>query len=962
MRNVAGIPQTEAQKSSDLYAKCRYMDESTGNRGVIFATGTPVSNSMTEMFTMMRYLQNDTLKHLGLSQFDAWAATFGETVTAIELAPTGTGYRAKTRFAKFYNLPELMTTFKEVADVKTADELNLPRPKANFHVIAVQPTDEQTELMKTLSDRAAAIHDKEVEPTEDNMLKVTSDGRKIGLDQRLIDPMLPDDPGSKVNACMENVYRIWDETKNDRLTQVVFCDFSTPSKDKFNVYDDIKSKLIQKGIPEKEIAYIHDADSEEKKKELFARVRKGQVRILMGSTAKMGSGTNVQDKLIALHDLDCPWRPADLEQRSGRIIRQGNKNPEVDIFRYVTRSTFDSYLFQTVENKQKFISQIMTSKNPARTCDDVDESVLSYAEVKALCIGNPLIKEKMDLDIQVARLRVLEGSHTSQQYQLQDKVLKHYPKKIKASKERIAGLEKDLETCSLHADEKFSMTVSGRTFGKDEKGEAGKAILETCRGARGITTTAAIGEYKGFTMGVSYSYIRETFELNLRADGVTHQVELGQSAAGNLTRIDNTLEKIPEQLKFTKEYLSDLEKQLENAKEELGRPFPQAQELKEKSARLAELDILLSMDSSGRAEQENQNEDTAIQKQEEEEGPGNEPREEAEENIPSPVTQVPKLEPAVPESVTGGGGGVVTFNIDRLRGGWAEAASAAQEKLGENVTIAKAAPDENYYGPILAISETYAVQQTAQDAVVLHNLFDIPKLPEILKRDGLNNTDKIAIICDKNGNQQVDPFPKSRSDARLFARQRSGDSVDPAIVISAQPGESYEGHIVKIYDDCILQEGQGNLYFLHPRRPFEENLSRIESGVMITLSRSQEGKGSIIMPAVTEIANSVPEDFQREQEKQDKNENLLNYSSSGEDRSLIFIPQIGQRVVFHPNGSTVKLTGLVTSIEEETITVQAGTKSIPIYKDKGRFVPEENRSLAVTDLPVRESSGLGFER
>jgi hypothetical protein len=732
------------------------MDEITWNKGVIFATGTPISNSMTELFTMMRYLQNDTLEAQGLGQFDAWASTFGETTTAIELAPEGTGYRAKTRFAKFYNLPELMTTFKEVADVKTADELNLPRPKANFHVIAVQPTDDQKDLIKTLSDRAAAIHNKEVEPTEDNMLKVTSDGRKIGLDQRLIDRMLPDDPGSKVNACMENVYRIWDETKENRLTQILFCDFSTPSKDKFNVYDDIKAKLIQKGVPETEIAYIHDADNEAKKKELFARVRKGQVRILMGSTAKLGSGTNVQDKLIALHDLDCPWRPADLEQRSGRIIRQGNKNPEVEIFRYVTISTFDSYLFQTIENKQKFVSQVITSKNPSRSCDDIDESVLSYAEVKALCIGNPLIKEKMDLDIQVAKLRVLEGSHTSQQYQLQDKVLKHYPKNIKASKERIAGLEKDLQIYSLHAKEKFSMTVSGQTFGEEERNEAGKAIIEACPTVRGITNTSSIGEYKGFMMTLSYSHIREKFELNLKADGVTHQVELGASSAGNLTRIDNTLEKIPERLEAAKGYLSDLEKQLENVKEELGRPFPQEQELKEKSARLAELDILLSMDSHRQSPQEQEQENEAMpQGQEGEQEPANTPREEPGEDISSQITQ------------------------------------------------------------------------------------------------------------------------------------------------------------------------------------------------------TQE--------AVAEMANPAIEGFQQKQE--DKNETSLNSSIFGESRSPIpvFIPQIGQRVVFHPNGSTVKLTGLVTSIEEETITVQAGTKSIPIYKDKGRFVPEENRSLAVTVPTARESSGLGFE-
>jgi N12 class adenine-specific DNA methylase len=608
MRNVAGISQTEAQKSSDLYAKCRYMDERTGNKGVIFATGTPVSNSMTEVYTMMRYLQHNTLEKLGLVQFDAWAATFGETVTAVELAPEGTGYRAKTRFAKFYNLPELMNTFKEVADVKTADELNLQRPKANFHVIAVKPTEEQEELIKTLSDRAAAVHNREVVPEEDNMLKITSDGRKIGLDQRLIDPLFPDNPQSKVNACMENIYKIWDKTKENKLTQLVFCDFSTPSKDKFNVYDDIKKKLIQKGVPEKEIAYIHDANSEEKKKELFARVRKGQVRILMGSTAKMGSGTNVQDKLIALHDLDCPWRPADLEQRSGRIIRQGNKNPEVDIFRYVTENTFDSYLWQTVENKQKFISQIMTNKNPVRSCEDVDESVLSYAEVKALCIGDPRIKEKMDLDIQVSKLRVLEGSHRSQQYRLQDEVLKDYPREIKQTEERITGLEKDFERWTQasqpqNADDEFSMTVMGKIFSKDEKKEAGEAILEAAKSLHGVKSASKIGEYKGFEMTLAYNHFMEKMNMSLRspeADGMTYQVELGASFTGNIIRIDNAFEKIPERLESAKAHVEDLRKQLEAAKEALGRPFPQAQELEEKSARLGELDILLRMGDQNR--------------------------------------------------------------------------------------------------------------------------------------------------------------------------------------------------------------------------------------------------------------------------------------------------------------------------------------------------------------------------
>jgi hypothetical protein len=599
MNNVAGIPQTEAQKSSDLYAKCRYMDEITGNKGIIFATGTPISNSMTEMYTMMRYLQNDMLKEQKWEHFDAWAATFGEKTTSIELAPEGTGYRAKTRFAKFYNLPELMSIFKEVADIKTADELHLPRPKANFHTIAVEPTEEQQQLIESLSERAADIHDGRVDPHKDNMLKITSDGRKIGLDQRLMDPKLPDDPGSKVNTCMENIYKIWDETKKDKLTQLVFCDFSTPSKDKFNVYDDIRTKLVARGIPEKEIAYIHDADSEVKKKELFAKVRKGQVRILMGSTAKMGSGTNVQDKLIAIHDLDCPWRPADLEQRAGRIVRQGNKNPEVDIYRYVTKSTFDAYLYQTVENKQKFISQIITSKNPARSCEDVDESVLSYAEIKALCIGDPRIKEKMDLDIQVSRLRMLEGSHKSQQYKLQDDASKYYPKEIEKTKERIAKLERDVEHWNSRHNEEFIMTVTGETFGNKEKEEAGKAILKSFELVYGPKNTAHIGQYKGFDMRLSWDPVSQNMTLSLKVPeikGMTYQVTLGETSLGNITRMENALSKIPDRLINAKEDLDDLNKQFAVAKEEMSRPFPQARELKEKIERLAELNILLNMD------------------------------------------------------------------------------------------------------------------------------------------------------------------------------------------------------------------------------------------------------------------------------------------------------------------------------------------------------------------------------
>jgi N12 class adenine-specific DNA methylase/archaellum component FlaC len=972
MRNVAGIPQSEAQKSSDLYAKCRYLDEITGNKGVIFATGTPISNSMTEMFSMMRYLQNDTLKDMGLEHFDAWASTFGETTTAIELAPEGTGYRAKTRFAKFYNLPELMTVFKEVADIKTSDDLNLPRPKANFHVIAVQPTEDQKELIKTLASRAAAIHNKEVEPTEDNMLKVTSDGRKIGLDQRLIDPMLPDDPGSKVNACMENIYRIWDETKENKLTQLCFCDFSTPSKDKFNVYDDIKAKLVQKGVPESEIAYIHDADSEQKKKELFARVRKGQVRILMGSTAKMGSGTNVQAKLIALHDLDCPWRPADLEQRAGRIIRQGNRNPEVDIYRYTTRSTFDAYLFQTIENKQKFISQIMTSKNPARTCEDVDESVLSYAEIKALCIGNPLIKEKIDLDIQVAKLRVLEGSHTSQQYRLQDMALKYYPKEIKASKERIAGLEKDLERWTSHAGEEFSMTVSEQRFGKNEKREAGNAIIEACPTVRGVKSATKIGEYKGFTMTLGYNYVRENYELKLKGDGVTHQVELSSSIAGNIAKIDNFMEKIPERLESAKQYLANFEKQLENAQEELGRPFPQAKELEEKAARLAELDILLSIDSR-EPPQENEAalEELARQKRE---------KEEEQESISSEVAQAQEWGSAAPESnAVSGADAVVTEEQttrdsdvpDVLDRGRAETIAAARKELGEDAVISEARQGEKYLGPIIMVSETHAVQKIGQNEAVLHKLSEIAKLPGVFERIGIDHSQTVEIMRYSDGSPRFDPFPESRMDARSFARHRSGGT---SAVIDARPGSSYRGNIVKMYDDCVLQQTDSTLYVLHPRKPLEKSFSQDEGdvfsqsiGAPVTISWDRDGNGHIDEPPVAKTLNATKENAQLKQD-QDKDGTLSNSTKSdsinpGSDNQLLsFIPQVGERVIFHPYGGTVQLTGRVFSIEEDTITVQAGTQRIPVYKDKGIFEPEQTRILVATIPDSRANSGYGFER
>jgi hypothetical protein len=793
MRNVAGIPQTEAQKSTDLYMKCRYMDELTGGKGIIFATGTPISNSMSECYTMMRYLQNDTLKEHGWSVFDSWASMFGETVTAIELAPEGTGYRAKTRFSKFYNLPELMNAFKEAADVKTADELDLPRPKANYRVVAVNPTQEQKDLMQTLSDRAAAIHRREVASDQDNMLCVTSDGRKIGLDQRLIDPLLPDDPESKVNACMENVYRIWDETKKKRLTQLVFSDFSTPSKDKFNVYDDIKTKLAAKGVPDEEIAYIHNADTEIKKKELFAKVRKGAVRILMGSTAKMGSGTNVQNLLIALHDLDCPWRPADLEQRSGRIVRQGNKNPEVDVYRYVTKSTFDAYLFQTVENKQKFISQIMTSKSPARSCEDVDESVLNYAEVKALCIGDLRIKEKMDLDIQVSKLRMLESSHRSQQYQLQDSVLKYYPKEIERTKGRITGLEKDLSRWRSHANEEFFMTVGTQTFGKDRKKEAGMAIIEARKTFQGLKSVANIGTYKGFEMSLSYNFPRQTFELSLKADGVPHVIDLGGSESGNFVKMDNALEKIPEWLERSKAHLEDLKKQLEDSKIARNQPFAQAEELREKTTRLAELDVLLNMDEEQQAEEQQEEEQTT----EQEETPGDE-----DDDSARPVDSVdvdfidveangapqqdfePKIGQRVAFHAHEGNGHVTGKVIDtseaqvviqsgaleipvlRRTGTFAEAPELdktetlayardlAQRHVGEQGVVFPALKTGTYNGPIVEFTPAFALQQTSENVVVLHRLKDLNGKEEI--RQGANisicrNVSGISIsVMDKN--------------------------------------------------------------------------------------------------------------------------------------------------------------------------------------------------------------------
>ena len=632
MRNVAGISTTEAQKSSDMLLKCRYLDEMTGGKGVVFATGTPVSNSMTELYTMMRYLQHDMLKRNHLTHFDNWASTFGETTTAIELAPEGTGYRARTRFAKFFNLPELMTIWKESADIKTADQLNLPTPEVVFHNEVAHPTEHQQAMVQELSERAAEVHAGKVEPWKDNMLKITSDGRKLGLDQRILNPMLPDDPSSKVNQCVENIAQIWQDGQGDKLTQLVFCDISTPkaapskrvakaaggldspelralelltepgdTERPFSVYEDIREKLIARGIPAEEIAFIHDANTEARKKELFAKVRSGQVRVLMGSTFKMGAGMNVQDRLIALHDLDCPWRPGDLEQRKGRIVRQGNQNPTVHIYRYVTEGTFDSYLWQTVENKQKFISQIMTSKSPVRSCDDIDETALSYAEIKALCAGDPRIKEKMDLDIDVSRLKLLKANHQSQQYRLEDNLLKYFPEQIEQNKGYIAGFEKDLETLAAHQPpegEFAGMFIRGDTL--TDKDNAGAAILEACKEVKGTEATE-IGSYRGFTMSLSFEGFHH--QLTLKGE-MSYKVELGPDARGNLTRIDNALVGMPDRLKAVRAQLDNLYQQQAAAKAELGKPFPQEAELQEKSARLAELNALLDMDGSKAAPQQ----------------------------------------------------------------------------------------------------------------------------------------------------------------------------------------------------------------------------------------------------------------------------------------------------------------------------------------------------------------------
>ena len=627
MRNVAGLSTTDAQKSSDMFAKCRYMDEITGGRGVVFATGTPVSNSMTELYTMQRYLQYDRLQELGMAHFDCWASRFGETVTALELAPEGTGYRARTRFSKFFNLPELMNLFKEVADIKTADQLHLPTPEVEYHNIVAQPTEQQQEMVKALSERASLVHSGTVDPSQDNMLKITSDGRKLGLDQRIINQLLPDEPGTKVNQCVDNIMQIWRDGEADKLTQLVFCDISTPQarpakkvakaldnptlhaledavpldepEPAFTVYEDIRQKLIAKGVPAEQIAFIHEANTEVRKKELFSKVRTGQVRVLLGSTAKMGAGTNVQDRLVALHDLDCPWRPGDLAQRKGRIERQGNQNETVHVYRYVTEGTFDAYLWQTVENKQKFISQIMTSKSPVRSCDDVDETALSFAEIKALCAGDPRIKERMDLDVDVARLKLMKADHQSKQYRLEDQLLKTFPEEIEKNKGFIAGLEADMATLAAHPhpeDGFAGMEVRGDTL--TDKENAGAALLDACKEVKGADPVP-VGSYRGFTMSVSFDAFRQEYMLLLKGQ-MTHRATLGTDPRGNLTRIDNALSQMPQRLEAVKNQLDNLYQQQAAAKAEVGKPFPQEQELRDKSARLAELDVLLNMDGRGR--------------------------------------------------------------------------------------------------------------------------------------------------------------------------------------------------------------------------------------------------------------------------------------------------------------------------------------------------------------------------
>ena len=600
MRNVAGISQTDAQKSSDMFMKCRYMDEITGGKGITFATGTPVSNSMTELYTIMRYLQYDTLMNMGMGHFDSWAATFGETVTAIELSPEGTGYRAKTRFARFFNLPELISIFKEAADIQTADMLNLPVPEAEYINEVLKPSEEQKEMVEAFSERAEQVRGGAVDPRVDNMLKITNDGRKCALDQRLLNDMLPDTGESKVNACVENAFQVWEDGKDTQATQLIFCDLSTPKNDgTFNVYDDVRNKLVERGIPKEQIAFIHEYNTEVKKAELFAKVRAGQVRILMGSTPKLGAGTNVQDRLLALHHLDCPWKPSDLEQQEGRILRQGNQNDKVKIFRYVTENTFDSYMWQILENKQKFISQIMTSKSPVRACEDVDDTALSYAEIKALATGNEYIKEKMDLDVQVSKLKLLKANHTSQIYRLESDIAKRYPVQIAALKEKIAGMRVDadvIKEVDLQDNDHFAMTVGGKLY--TDKKEAGVALISAASGLKFVKSAGQIGEYHGFALSSEYNFLSNTYTMTIKGK-CSYKIEFGKDTLGNIQRIHNALSAIGKKLADTEQNLETVQQQLKTAQEEVQKPFPKEAELSEKMERLAELNAMLNMDEKG---------------------------------------------------------------------------------------------------------------------------------------------------------------------------------------------------------------------------------------------------------------------------------------------------------------------------------------------------------------------------
>ena len=597
MRNVAGIAQNEAQKSADMFNKCQYLDEITGGKGITFATGTPISNSMTELYVMQRYLQNSKLQNMGLGLFDSWASTFGEVVTSIELAPEGTGYRAKSRFARFYNIPELMNMFKEIADIKTSDQLKLPVPEAEYETVVLKPTEQQKEIVESLGERAEVVRNGGVDASVDNMLKITNDGRKLALDQRLVNELLPDNPESKISVCAEKSYEIWKGTAAQKSAQLIFCDLSTPKGDgSFNVYDDLKQKLIAKGVPEKEIAFIHDANTEAKKTELFGKVKSGQVRFLIGSTAKMGAGTNVQDRLIALHHLDIGWKPSDLEQREGRIIRQGNHNKKVHIFRYVTESTFDSYMWQLIENKQKFISQIMTSKAPVRSCEDVDEAALSYAEVKALATGNPAVKEKMALDVDVAKLKLLKANHMNNQYRLEDDIARNFPQQIAKLTEIIDSYKADIAHFSEYKitdPEQFSMEISGKVF--TEKKEAGAALLAVCKDIKSVDAAMDIGSYQGFNMRIQFDSWSKEFILSVKHESVA-KVRLGADALGNITRINNLLESYPEKLAEAEQRLETVQEQMTNAKEEVGKPFPKEEELNQKLERLSELNALLNMD------------------------------------------------------------------------------------------------------------------------------------------------------------------------------------------------------------------------------------------------------------------------------------------------------------------------------------------------------------------------------